>query len=182
MTRDIKTYLGRPAFYVIVFSAALIAVNLFISNKALRAQAEVLAQKERRVAALRDYLKGKREGVRLDEAYLIEEALLGVEAFKKGLPDSRRLTTVLNDVLKLAKKNGLRIPSADYSPETIKDSGFSRYTISFPVEGGYGRIKRFIYDVEAMRHAVVIDDITLASGRAGTGTIGLKIRISVYYI
>ena len=56
MTRDIKTYLGRPAFYVIVFSAALIAVNLFISNKALRAQAEVLAQKERRVAAPRDYL------------------------------------------------------------------------------------------------------------------------------
>lgn len=117
-----------------------------------------------------------------------ERAASGVLAFKKRLPQRSELTRVLSEVFAIARRNGLKIEAGDYSPETVRDTDISRYTFSFPVEGGYGQIKKFIYDVEALRYPLVIEEIGLVSGKgdkkedANVNGIGLKMKVSIYFM
>ena len=107
---------------------------------------------------------------------------MDVEIFKKRLPDRDGLTDVLDEVFKTARSNGLKIPSGDYGPETVKETAISRYTITLPVEGRYPQIKRFIYDIETMKYPLAIEEITLSRGKGAAGVIGLKIKMSAYFL
>lgn len=109
------------------------------------------------------------------------ETGLMLAAFKKDLPKEEDLTLVVGAILKTARSNGLKITSGDYAPEIVKETEISRYTMDFPVEGGYHQIKRFIYDLETLKHPVSIDEISLSSAKK-EGLIGLRLRVSIYFI
>ncbi len=106
-----------------------------------------------------------------------------VEAFKKErLISGSDLTEVLDEVFKAARKNGLKIRSADYNPITIKDTDISRYVFSFPVQGRYGQIKKFIYEIENSKHMLTVESITMHSSKKAVGRLGVDIVLSVYFI
>ncbi len=149
------------------FSLSLIAANVIFGFRVIGAHRTELASLEERLSALRPGKAGPGAAI---------------SSFKKGLPDSNELTGILKEVLESARRNSLKVPAGSYSPETVKDTDISRYTISLPVEGRYPQIKRFIYEIESSKRHVVIEEITLASGRAEEGTIGLKIKLSAYYM
>lgn len=109
------------------------------------------------------------------------ETGLMLAAFKKDLPKEEGLTLVISAILKTARSNGLKITSGDYTHEIVKETEISRYTMDFPVEGGYHQIKRFIYDLETLKHPVSIDEISLSSAKE-EGLIGLRLRVSIYFI
>ncbi len=106
-----------------------------------------------------------------------------VEAFKKErLVKGSELTSVLDEVFKDARRSGLKIRSADYKPVTIKDTEISRYLFSFPVEGSYRQIRRFIYDIENSKQMLVVEGITMQSSKKAAGSIGVEIELSIYFI
>ncbi|VAV82293.1 hypothetical protein MNBD_DELTA01-24 [hydrothermal vent metagenome] len=106
-----------------------------------------------------------------------------VEAFKKEkLVKGSELTRVLDEVFKAARRSGLKIKSADYNPVTIKDTDISRYLFSFPVEGNYRQIRRFIYDIENSKRMLVVEGITMHSSKKAAGSIGVEIELSIYFI
>lgn len=165
-------YLKRPVNILIIILSLVIAGDLIFFSKVIGRQDSEITSLEEKINSLRGTSRG---GV-------LERARSGVDAFKKGLPDEKRLTPVLEEVFLTAKKNGLKIPAGDYSPEMVKDADISRYMISFPVEGRYPQIKKFIYDLENMKHQLAIEEISMASSKETDGTIGLKIKISAYYL
>lgn len=157
----------------IVFFA--IAANAIFSLTVLKKQGMEIAQLERSASESRH---GQGGGRGIDHAQIKED----VETFKKRLPGEKKLTRIIGDILSAAKKNGLVILTGDYGAETSRETEISKYTITFPVEGRYPQIKKFIYDVETLRYSLAIEDIALTSSKALDGNIGLKIRVSVYFL
>lgn len=152
-----------------------IALNAFFSLTVLKKQGAEIAQSE---LSAHESRQGQDRGRGFDYARTKED----VEKFKKRLPGEKKLTRVIGDILSAAKKNGLVILTGDYGAETSREIDISKYTITFPVEGRYPQIKKFIYDVEALRYSLAIEDLTLTSSKALDGSIGLKIRVSVYFL
>ena len=106
-----------------------------------------------------------------------------IETFKKErLVKGSQLTKVLDGVYKAARKNGLKIKSANYKPITIKDTEISRYFFSFPVEGRYNQVKKFIFDIESSKQMLLVESITMNSSQKSAGRIGVDIELSVYFI
>lgn len=152
-----------------------VAANALFSLTVLKKQGSEIAQLER---SARESRYGQGGGRGIDYAQIKED----VEVFKKRLPGEKKLTRVIGDILSAAKKNGLVIHAGDYGAETSRETGISKYTITFPVEGRYPQIKKFIYDVETLRYSLAIEDMALTSSKALDGSIGLKIRVAVYFL
>jgi hypothetical protein len=168
-------WIKRPLNLVLVFSLFMLAANAVFSLTVIKGQSDEIVSLREAVSLPGEGLKrpGAREG--------LKKALAGVENFEARLPDRKGLTGVINDIFNAARRNGLKIPTGDYSPKTVKETDISKYTIRFPVEGTYPQIKRFIYDIEAMDHLLAVEEIAFSSSK-GARTIGLKITISTYFI
>lgn len=170
-----KVWRKAPFTIGAVIVLVVIAANVLFSWVILKKQGLEIAQLEESVRALSKG-KGAKSGVNL--AQLMED----VERFKKRLPQEKKLTRILGGIFSVAKKNGLVVPTGEYEALTSKETDISRYTITIPVEGRYSQIKKFIYDVETLRYPLAIEDVTLTSSRALDGNIGLKVRVSVYFL
>lgn len=163
----------KPSVSLVVLpiSALTIALNIIFGQTVLYKKDAVLSSVEGELRVLR----GSSRIGRLDPT---EE----ITKFKKRLPVHSELTSALEEVFDAARKNGLKLSVGDYNPETIKDMNISRYTVSFPAEGSYARIKRFIYDLESSQKHFTVEEISLASSKGIEGVIGLKITLSAYFI
>ncbi len=170
-TNGIADYIGkRPVAAASLALAAILVINIIFSLTVIRGQDGEIAR-----------LKGEFEHGGRSRAGL-PGGMAGLEALRKSLPDKQGLTEVINEVFRAAKKSGLKIPAGDYGPETVKEAGVSRYSISFPVEGRYEQIKGFIFEVETLKHPVVVEEVMLSGSKTEEGVIGLKINISVYFL
>lgn len=157
------------AFLILVF-----VVNVIFTITIIRTQASEIETLEGSINDLR-----KKEGSYSKHGK--ERTTDDIAAFMKRVPMEGRLTSIIRSVFDAARHNGLAIPAGEYSPQTIKDGDVSRYVMTFPVEGSYPRIKKFIYDVEMLRQMIAIEEITLKGGRVDSETIRLNIKIAVYY-
>lgn len=169
---------GSPGRAIVLFAGALaalaIAANLVFSGTVIKGQLDEHASLMDRAGKARERLMRPMTGE------VIKKAVAGVDKFNRMLPGQGGLTKVINDIFRVADSNGLTIPTGDYSPKTVREAGISKYTISFPVEGTYKKIKRFIYDMEVLGHILAVEEIAFSSSKGG-GKIGLNIRISTYF-
>ena len=170
---------GKASLVLFLASAAVIAANLILTFTVTAAQEDETRLLEERVSGLK--------GV---SGSPFEQAVSDIEVFTGRMPNKSGLPKALASIFDIARKNGLNIPSGDYAPETVSEAGISKYTISFPVEGSYPEIKKFIYGIENMNVPVVVEDIVFSRSKgtsrptpSGVGApIELKIRLSVYFI
>lgn len=167
-------WLKRPLGRFLLLSLVLVAANALFGMTVIRGQSDEILSFQDRIGVAREELGGPASGLS------IKGVLAGVEDFKGRVPDLEGLTGVLDDIFKVARKNGLQIPKGDYAPTTVKETDISKYTIRFPVEGFYPQIKRFIYDIEALEHLLVVEEIAFSSSK-GDGTIVLRITVSTYF-
>lgn len=161
-----KTYLA-----LFLASAVVIAANIVLTFT-------VTAAQEDETRLLGETVSGLKGGL----GSPFEQAVSDIEVFTGRMPTEKGLPKALAFIFDIARKNGLNIPSGDYAPETVSEAGISRYTISFPVEGSYPEIKKFIYGIENMNVPVVVEDIAFSRSKGTSGAIELKIRLSVYFI
>lgn len=168
---------GKAALAIMLIALLSLVANAVYCRAVTGPMEARLASFEEKEARLRGVLSARAGGAGGNGG-----AIEGVKSFKEKLPDYKGLTKVLGEVFTAAKKNGLKIPEGDYRPETVKDTDISRYTFSFPVEGRYSQIKKFIYDIETLDRMLVVEDVTLSTGKAEDGTVALNIRMSAYYL
>lgn len=161
----------RPYAFAAIVLLCILAANALLTFTVINGQADEIRLLEEKAFSSRRGEPGGAAG----------KTIMDIETFEKRLPDDRGLIKVVDGVFSVARKNGLDIPAGDYSPSTVTRTGISRYTISFPVEGRYREIKKFIYDLETMPQAVVIEEIAFSRSRVKRGTIGLTIRLSAYF-
>lgn len=162
----------RRSYWIIAISILIIVLNFVFGATVLRRQESNSRELEDRVDGLMAAISARDSGPQQN---------VTAANFIQGLPESSGISSILDEVFKSAKANGLDVASADYNSEAFKNSSISRYEFTFPVEGRYRDIKKFLYELESSQRPFVIEELGLVSRKGGDGKTGLNIRMSVLY-
>ncbi len=180
MVESIRIYLdaGR-LFYTL--TAAVVAANLIFYAAVNRPQRDKVEDLEGEYFTLREERTRLRGELKEKHEYsrTVEELRREIDGFVGGLPPVESITDIIREIHGTAKRAGLTIRSAKYSPAKGKEEELLRFTISLPLTGNYRNIRRFIYDLERMPYLMSIDDLNLSSSRGGS--VSLSLNLSVYF-
>lgn len=165
--------------YVYLFFIVLLVGNVFANLVAVRPKWNEADKMRKEYHTLRDkeskLRKEMNEKIKLAED--IRQAGLDLKEFIDKLPPDSATSKIRSDLYRAAKKSGISISSVKYSMPTYKDEDLVKYDISFPVNGSYRKIRRFIYFLEKMPYLMSINDLAITSGKRGGVSVAVKISI-----
>jgi Tfp pilus assembly protein PilO len=133
-------------------------------------QEQHLLDLQRRIRSL------QREG---ESGEVVLAAFREVEEFAQGFPPRADLVGLIGRLTKLGRSVAVNIPTVDYAPSEVKEVGLTKVTITMSVEGAYGKIRRYLYELEAMRRQLVIERVALTDPK-GTSELRVQLQLSVY--
>jgi Tfp pilus assembly protein PilO len=154
----------------------LVANGLALVFLLLAARDQRLGQEQQLLDLQRRIRSLQREGESSD---VVLAAFREVEEFAQGFPPRADLVGLIGGLTKLGRSVAVNIPTVDYTPSEVKEVGLTKVTISMAVEGTYGKIRRYLYELEAMRRHLVIERMTLTDPR-GTSELQVRLQLSVY--
>ncbi|HSB67918.1 MAG TPA: type 4a pilus biogenesis protein PilO [Candidatus Methylomirabilis sp.] len=150
----------------------LVLLLLVLPARSQRAQEDnLLLDLQRRIRAL------QREG-QSGEGVLT--AFREVEEFTQGYPPLTDMVPLIGRLTKLAQSLALEVPTVDYRPSTVKEAGLTKVAVSMGIQGSYGKIRRFVYDLETMRRQLVIETLSLDDPK-GTSDLQVKLQLALYF-
>ncbi len=174
-----KMYLAEGRRFYLAAGGAFIFNLIFLLALVLPNYADV------------DTLKNDYSSLRKDRTSKVEELKViagsgaaldsmkdNIDMFLNSLPDEVKMSGIVREFHSQAKKSVLSISSARYSPPVREGKYLIRHDISFPVEGPYKNIRKFIYKLEKMPYLMTIDDLALTS--KNKRIVSVTIRISLY--
>ncbi|MBE9537162.1 MAG: type 4a pilus biogenesis protein PilO [Proteobacteria bacterium] len=109
----------------------------------------------------------------------IEQFRSDAGLFIDKLPPQGKLTKLIQDIHKLARKERLIIKSASYSQAKGTGGDILSNSISFPLTGTYRQIRKFIYNIEKMDYPISIDDLSIS--KSWGKNVSLSIKLSCYF-
>lgn len=136
------------------------------------------SQQENQLLDLQRRIRALQREAQTGESVLT--AFREVEEFGQGYPPQTELVPLIGRLTKLAGSLALEIPSVDYRPAAVKDVGLTKVTVSMGVEGSYGKIRRFLYDLETMRRQLVIESLSLTDP-SGISKMQVRLQLSLYF-
>lgn len=160
----------------LVAMVLLVANGLALVFLLLAARDQRLEQEQQLLDLQRRIRSLQREGESSD---VVLAAFREVEEFAQGFPPRADLVGLIGRLTKLGRSVAVNIPTVDYTPSEVKEAGLTKVTISMAVEGTYGKIRRYLYELEAMRRQLVIERVTLTDPR-GTSELQVRLQLSVY--
>lgn len=95
------------------------------------------------------------------------------------LAGARRLTYLR--LARLARQANLEYDRSSYAPVVERDSTLTRLQIQMVLSGTYAEMRDFIYQLETSPEFVVIDNVLLAEGGEGTGSLVVTLDLSTYF-
>lgn len=101
------------------------------------------------------------------------------DVLPRDLAGARRLTYLR--LAQLARESDLEYRRATYAPVVESGSTLTRLQIQIVLEGTYADMRTFIYQLETSREFVVIDNVHLAEGAEGSGSLVVTLDLSTYY-
>jgi Tfp pilus assembly protein PilO len=101
------------------------------------------------------------------------------DVLPRDLAGARRLTYLR--LAQLARESDLEYRRATYAPVVESGSTLTRLQIQMVLEGTYADMRTFIYQLETSREFVVIDNVQLAEGAEGSGSLVVTLDLSTYY-
>ena len=108
-----------------------------------------------------------------------ELATFYTDVLPQDLAGARRLTSLR--LAQLARESNLQHERASYNPTIETDSTLTRLQIQMVLSGAYADMRDFIYQLEAAPEFVVIDNVHLAEGSEGSGSLVVTLDLSTYY-
>lgn len=148
--------------------AALLALDALLYGALVAPAASRLAAGEARYNELR-----KRRAV----AVLYEKQKPTFSGFIAGIPEQKDMPLLVKDLVTTARRLNLSVSSVKYDIPKRASGELALLAFSFPAEGRYGDIKRFIYDVETSDRLVAIQDFTMDSDK---GMVRLELKLLTY--
>jgi len=166
----------RARWLWLVVMILLVANGLAFVFLVLPARDQRLEQ-EQQLLDLQRRIRGlQREG---ESSEVVLAAFREVEEFAQGFPPRADLVGLIGRLTKLGRSVAVNIPTVDYKPSEIKEAGLTKVTVGMAVEGTYGKIRRYLYELEAMRRHLVIERVTLTDPK-GTSELQVQLQLSVY--
>jgi Tfp pilus assembly protein PilO len=156
-------------YAIVVYPLAQRVANVEQRDQAAE-QALALARKEHAQAA--GTLTGKARAS-------AELATFYKDVLPQDLTGARRLTYLR--LARLARESNLQYERASYDPTIEQDSTLTRLQIEMVLSGSYANMRDFIYQLETAPEFVVIDNVQLAEGSDGDGSLVVTLDLSTYY-
>ncbi len=96
------------------------------------------------------------------------------------LPARIKMPQVLGTILKQAADAQLGIDTAKYEISTTKVGGLVRYRLSFPIDGPYPSVRRFIDSTLAALPALAIDDLSITRKAISDDNVEAQVRMTIF--
>ncbi len=111
------------------------------------------------------------------EAAQFEKQKRDLAGILAGIPTQKDMPLLVKDLVQSAHRLGLSVSSITYDIPKRSGEDLALLSFSFPVEGKYADLKRFIYEVETSDRLVGIQDMKLDDGK---GKISLTMKLVTY--
>ncbi len=118
----------------------------------------------------------KRDG---ETSAVLLAALREADEFTQGYPRRADLVGLIGRITKLARSLAVEVPTVEYRPSEVKEADLTKITILMGVEGTYGKIRRFLHDLEGMRRFLVIERVSLRDLK-GTSELQMQLQLAAY--
>ena len=148
--------------------AGFVLADLLVYLVFLGPSRALLAGQEAKYAELR-----KRHA----EAVLFKKQKPLFAGIMAGVPSQRDMPLLVKEFVQTARQLKLRVASVNYDIPKRAGGELTMITFSFPAEGRYPEIKRFIYDVETSDRLIGIQDLKLESEK---GNVKLALKLMTY--
>jgi hypothetical protein len=102
-----------------------------------------------------------------------------VEEFWRGYPGRAALVSLMGQLTELARSQSLDVPEVSYRPADVKEASLTKVTIQMGVQGPYGKIRRYLYELEGMRRHLVIERLSLREQR-GSADLQVQVQLALY--
>jgi len=132
---------------------------------------------EAQVRNLEQTMRGLQRETRSSETQLL--AFREVEEFSQGYPRRTDLVGLMGRLTKLAQSLSLRVPDVNYTPSEMKEASLTKLVVTMGVEGTYGKIRRYLYELEGMRRFLVIEKLSLRDSK-GTSDVQVQVQLALY--
>jgi Tfp pilus assembly protein PilO len=159
---------------VLLYALVVYPLGQRVANVAEREQAaeRALAAARTEHAAASGTLTGKsRAAAELTTFY--------ADVLPGDLAGARRLTYLR--LAQLARESNLEYQRASYAPVVQTGSTLTQLQIQMVLAGTYADMRDFIYQMETAPEFVIIDNVQLAEGADGSGSLVVTLDLSTYY-
>ncbi len=159
-----------------VVAGLLVANALALVLLILPARAQRIEQ-ENRLLDLQRQIRTLQREAQSSEGTLT--ALREVEEFAQGYPPQADLVSLVGRLTKGARALALQVPSVSYRPETVKETDLTKVTLTMGVQGSYGNIRRYLYELEGLRRQLVIERLSIRDTK-GTAELDIQLQLALY--
>ena len=162
-----------------VVTMGLVLANLLALLLLLLPAWEQRTELEAQVLNLEQTMRGLQRETRSSETQL--SAFREVEEFSQGYPRRTDLVGLMGRLTKLAQSLSLQVPDVNYAPSEMKEASLTKLVVTMGVEGTYGKIRRYLYELEGMRRFLVIERLSLRdSNSKGTPDVQVQLQLALY--
>jgi Tfp pilus assembly protein PilO len=111
------------------------------------------------------------------DAVLFQKQKKELSGIRAGIMTQKDMPLLVKDLVLAARKLNLSVASVKYDVPKGTGDELAALTFSFPAEGRYPDIKRFIYEVETSDRPVGIQDLKLEEEK---GRVKLELKLITY--
>ena len=132
---------------------------------------------EAQVRNLEQTMRSLQRETRSSETQL--SAFREVEEFSQGYPRRADLVGLMGRLTKLAQSLSLQVPDVNYTPSEMKEASLTKLVVTMGVEGTYGKIRRYLYELEGMRRFLVIERLSLRDSKEASD-VQVQLQLALY--
>ena len=111
------------------------------------------------------------------EAILFRNQKSAFAGIMSGIPAQKDMPLLVKDLVQTARLQNLSVSSVKYDIPKRASGELAMLAFSFPAEGRYADIKRFIYDVETTDRLVGIQEMKMDSDQ---GRVKMEMKLLTY--
>ena len=111
------------------------------------------------------------------DAVLFQKQKSGLSGIRAGIMTQKDMPLLVKDLVQSARKLNLSVSSVKYDMPKGTDDQLASLSFSFPAEGRYPELKRFVYEVETSDRLVGIQNLKLEEEK---GLVKLEMKLITY--
>jgi Tfp pilus assembly protein PilO len=152
----------------VVVCASLLTLNALLYGVLIAPSAAWLSTWDAKYSELRKRHAG---------AVLFKKQKPAFAGIMAGIPAQKDMPLLVKDLVQTARRLNLTVSSVKYDIPKRASGELALLTFSFPAEGRYPDIKRFIYEVETSDRLVGVQELKLGSDQ---GKVKLEMKLVTY--
>ena len=153
---------------IMALCAGLVVLNVLVYAFAVVPAAQRLA------VSRQQYVELKREHA---DAVLFQKQKQAFAGLLAGIPTQKDVPLLIKELAQTARSLNLSMDAISSDIPTQAAGGLTMLTFTFPAEGTYPEVKRFIYEIETSSRLVGIQDLRLAAEK---GRLKLQMKLVTY--